>query len=80
MKIQNDKFVFGIINGGVNIFQEIRKFRGTSSTVSSRIDDEVGADDIAKHFVDIYGFVPHFVLLCTLVPLVKVARIVKMKN
>ena len=27
-KIQNDKFVQSIIKGGVNIFDEIRKYRG----------------------------------------------------
>ena len=54
-KIQNDKFVSNIIEGGVNIFQEIRKYRGTSSTVSSRIDDEVGSSNIANHFASIYS-------------------------
>ena len=54
-KIQKDKFVSNIIEGGVNIFQEIRKYRGTSSTVSSRIDDEVGSSNIANHFASIYS-------------------------
>ena len=53
-KVQNDKFVSSIINGGVNIFQEIKKYRGISSTVSSRIDDEVGAENIADRFASIY--------------------------
>ena len=35
-KIQNDKFCKSILKGGVNIFAEIRKFRGSSRTVSSR--------------------------------------------
>ena len=44
-KIQNDKFVSSLINRGVNIFQEIQKYRGKSCTISSRIDDEVGRID-----------------------------------
>ena len=44
-----------ILRGGVNIFAEIRKFRGSSRAVSSRIDDEIGADNIACHFAGIYS-------------------------
>ena len=54
-KIQNDKFVKSIIKGGVNIFDEIKKFRGTSRTCSSRIDEEVGSANIASHFANIYS-------------------------
>ena len=54
-KVQNDKFVSSIMQGGVNIFQVIRKYRGVSSTFSSRIDSEVGAEDIANHFASIYS-------------------------
>ena len=54
-KIRNDKFVTSIISGGANIFKEIKKFRGTSSSFSSRIDDEVGQENIASHFVGIYS-------------------------
>ena len=54
-KIQNDKFCKSILKGGVNIFAEIRKFRGSSRTVSSRIDEEVGAENIANHFSGIYS-------------------------
>ena len=43
-----------MLQGGSNIFQEIRKFRGTSSSFSSRIDEEVGAENIANHFAEIY--------------------------
>ena len=53
-KVQNDKFVLSIINGGVNIFREVKKSRGISSTISSRIDDEVGAENIADRFATIY--------------------------
>ena len=53
-RIQNDKFVSGLLHGGVDIFKEIRKFRGTSSSYSSRIDEEVGASNIANHFAEIY--------------------------
>ena len=53
-KIQNDKFVTSILKGAVNIFKEIRKFRGGRSTLSSRIDEEVGGNNIADHFAGIY--------------------------
>ena len=48
-------FLKSVINGSSNIFQEIRKYRGVSSTFSSRIDNEVGATNIANHFADIYA-------------------------
>ena len=51
-KIQNDKF---LVNGGTNIFQEIKKFRGVIKNCSSRIDGEVGAKNIANKFADIYS-------------------------
>ena len=54
-KLQNDKFLSSITKGGVNIFQEIKKFRGVSSTISSRVDEEVGATNIANHFATIYS-------------------------
>ena len=54
-KVQNDKFISSIINGGVNIFKEIRKFRGANTSISSRIDNEVGAENIANHFATIYS-------------------------
>ena len=54
-KIQNDKFVHSIIKGGANIFSEIKKYRGSSRQCSSRIDDEIGASNIAGHFARIYS-------------------------
>ena len=54
-KIQNDKFVADIAKGGVNIFEEIKKFREKIKTCSSTIDGEVGASNIANHFADIYS-------------------------
>ena len=54
-KIENDKFVNSIISGGVNIFDEIKRFRGKVKTCSSRIDDEVGSGNIANHFAGIYS-------------------------
>ena len=53
--IQNDKFVQGILHGGVDIFTEIKKFRGKTGNCSSRIDDQVGSKNIADHFADIYS-------------------------
>ena len=54
-KIQNSKFVNSILRGGVNIFNEIKKFRGLSKQCSSRIDEEIGSQDIASHFANIYS-------------------------
>ena len=54
-KLQNDKFVSSITKGGVNIFQEIKKYRGVRSTISSIVDEEVGATNIANHFATIYS-------------------------
>ena len=54
-KIQNDKFVSSLLKGGVNVFQEIKKYRGSKPAVSSRIDNEVGAANIANHFASIYS-------------------------
>ena len=54
-KIQNDKFLQGLLNGGANIFSEVKKFRGVSKTCSSRIDEDVGAKNIANRFADIYS-------------------------
>ena len=53
-QIQNEKFISGIIKSGRNIFDEVRKFRGSNLTVSSRIDEEVGASNIAEHFATRY--------------------------
>ena len=55
LKIQNDRFVQSLINGGMNIFKEIKKFRGVSNNCSSTIDGEVGAKNIANRFADIYS-------------------------
>ena len=54
-KIQNQKFLDSVINGGVNVFNEIKKYRGTNSSYCSRIDDQVGANNIANHFANIYS-------------------------
>jgi hypothetical protein len=53
--IQNDIFVNSILHGGVNVFREIKKFRGSGASCSSRIDDEVGSANISEHFANIYS-------------------------
>ena len=52
--MQNDKFVQSILTGDINIFKEIKKVRGKNSNISSRIDDQVGASNIANKFASIY--------------------------
>ena len=54
-KIIGNKFLASVIEGDCNIFQEIRKLRGSSTTYSSRIDNEVGSSNIANHFANIYS-------------------------
>ena len=54
-KIQQDKFVSGIFNNNRNIFDEVRKMRGKDSKNSTRIDNEVGASNIANHFASSYN-------------------------
>ena len=54
-KIRNDKFVENLISGGVNIFSEIKKHRRIVKNHSSRIDDQVGDENIANRFADIYS-------------------------
>ena len=53
-KVQNDKFVESLLSNKLSIFKEIKKFRGNSKGISSRIDDEVGSSNIANHFANIY--------------------------
>ena len=43
------------LQGGADIFKEIKKFRGVKTQCSSRIDDEIGAANIASHFGTIYS-------------------------
>ena len=51
-RIKNDR---NLNSGGTNLFNEIKKFRGTSPIFSSRIDNEVGQKNIASHFANIYS-------------------------
>ena len=53
-KVQNDRFVKSLLDKKVSIFKEIKKYRGASKSMSSRVDDEVGSSNIANHFADIY--------------------------
>ena len=53
--IQNDKFLDSISSGSTNIFDEIRKYRGSQINLSSRIDEHVGSANIAGHFASIYS-------------------------
>ena len=53
-RIQNKKLISGLINNRRNIFEEVRKFRGNNTVISSRIDEEVGAGNIAELFAAKY--------------------------
>ena len=52
--IQKDKLLNGFLKGGVDIFKEIKKFRGKTCTISSSVDGKVGSADISAHFADVY--------------------------
>ena len=52
-KIQQNKFVEGLLNGSVNIFKEIKKFREQSKATSSTVDGVTGSDEISVHFAQI---------------------------
>ena len=52
--IQNDRFLGSLVQGGCDIFKEIKRYRGKPNSISSRIDDEVGPKDISNHFANIY--------------------------
>ena len=54
-RIQNEKFLTGILHEGRNIFDEIRKLRGNSKILSTRIDNEVGSQNISNTFANIYS-------------------------
>ena len=45
----------GVLKEGKNIFDEIRKSRGKSDTVSSRIDSVTGSFKIAENFANTYS-------------------------
>ena len=47
--------ITSVILGGVNIFSEIKKFRGNIKNFSSRIDDQIGSKNIANKFAEIYS-------------------------
>ena len=53
--INKEKLLTGLLDGGLDIFQEIKKFRGKTSTVSSSVDGYTGAENISNHFADIYS-------------------------
>ena len=53
---QNDKLLESLNNNTcTDIFNEIRKLRGSQKSVSCRIDDKVDAQEISNHFAGIYS-------------------------
>ena len=53
--IINNKFVEACLNGGIDIFKEIKNLKGQSSKVPSNIDGNHTPMDISNHFKDIYS-------------------------
>ena len=54
-KIQEERFLSGVIGQGKNLFDEIRRYRGRNNSISSRIDEVVGSENIAEHFAGTYS-------------------------
>ena len=54
-RIQSNKFVDQLMNGNVNIFNEIKKFRGHTNNLSSCVDGHSSSDEISEHFAEIYS-------------------------
>ena len=54
-QVHNNAFVSSILGGSSSIYSEVKKFRGMTKTVSSRIDDVVGSEKIANHFAEKYS-------------------------
>ena len=52
--MKNNKFVEACLNGGIDIFKEIKTIRGKTKKVPSKIDSKANPEDIASHFKDIY--------------------------
>jgi len=53
--LKKDLFVQSLANGGKDIFDEVKKFRGKVNTCSGTVDGEVGAKNIAQHFANKYS-------------------------
>ena len=54
-QLQNNAFVSSLLGGTSSIYQEVKKFRGQTRIVSSRIDEVVGSSNIADHFANKYS-------------------------
>ena len=52
--IQNDKFLNGVLNGGQDIFAEIKKIRGNVKVTSNCVDGVTGSENISNTFANIY--------------------------
>ena len=52
-RIKSDKLGQSVMDG--SMFEHIKKSRKKKQTCSSRIDGEVGSENIAQHFADLYG-------------------------
>ena len=52
--IKSNKFLQACLNGGVDIFKEIKKHRGKNGQLPNNVDGFVGDENISNHFKDIY--------------------------
>ena len=52
--MKRDKFIEACLNGDRDMFEELKKMRGSANTTSSKIDGCNTPEDIADKFKDIY--------------------------
>ena len=53
--IKNNKFLDACMNGGVDLFKEIKKHRGNTGDLPKTVDDISGDKPISNHFKSIYS-------------------------
>ena len=53
-KLKNEKFLNSLLEKDGNFFKELKKFRGKSCNISSCVDGQVGASNIANKFASNY--------------------------
>ena len=52
--VRNNKFLDACVNGGVDIFKEIKKHRGKKDDLPNTVDGCVGDESISGHFKEVY--------------------------
>ena len=53
-RVKNEKLLNSLVTSNGNFFQELRKLRGYSRNITTRIDGQIGAENIANKFASKY--------------------------